>query len=266
MEEPDSDLPGGESAAMGYRELLFGEYVDTMTGCQTDFSEEAYRLRVRAYRERFRGYLPANKSAQILDVGCGVGFFLRFLQANGYMNAVGIDTSPQQVSVARRFGVRGVTECEWKSFLTGKSSQFEFILIDNVIEHLHKDEITELLQLVLMALVPGGRVYVSTPNAGSLFGAPLAFIDLTHEVFFTLASLRQVLMACGFVGVNVFGERIIASDVRSVLRKAAFSILKPLVKAAYIVGTGGGGRTRISHVIEPSLGAVAERSRQLPGE
>lgn len=178
------------------------------------------------------------------------------------MNSVGIDASPQQVAVAQRFNVTGVTQSEWRPYLDGKASQYEFVLIDNVIEHLHKDEIMELLQKVYEALAPGGTIYLSTPNAGSVFGAPLAFGDFTHEGFFTAASLRQVLAVCGFTGLKVFGEPVIGCDVRSNLRKASFNIIKPFIKIVYLVGTGGGGRTRIPHIIEPSLGAVGMKTKE----
>jgi hypothetical protein len=68
-----------------------------------------------------------------------------------------------------------------------------------------------------------------------------------------------VLTACGFHTIRVFGEPLIVCDLRSWVRKTAFSFIKPLVKALYIIGTGGGGQTSISHVIEPSIAAIGEK-------
>ena len=244
---------------MNYRDILFREYTSTAQEHRIEVSQESYLLRERAFRKKFINILPDDKTVPILDIGCGMGFFLWFLQNNGFTNPSGIDFSPEQVKVAESFGVREVHLCHWKEYLADKPSKFGFIMLDNVIEHLTKDEIVELLSAILFSLKPGGRLYISTPNSGSIFGLPLAFVDFTHEVFFTAASLEQVLSACGFAPVHVLGEPLIAFDLRSFVRKSAFSLIKPLVKAAYIAGTGGGGRTSIPHVIEPSLAAIAEK-------
>jgi 2-polyprenyl-3-methyl-5-hydroxy-6-metoxy-1,4-benzoquinol methylase len=244
---------------MKYRDILFQDYTSTAQEARTKISQDSYLLRERAFRKKFNDFLPKDKNIPILDIGCGMGYFLWFLQNNGFTNTAGVDLSPEQVRVAESFGVKGVHLGHWKEYLADKPSRFGFIMLDNVIEHLTKDEIVELLVAIVSSLQPGGRLYISTPNSGSIFGLPLAFVDFTHEVFFSAASLEQVLTACGFSPVQVFGEPIIAFDLRSFVRKSAFSLIKPLVKATYIVGTGGGGRTSIPHVIEPSLAAIAEK-------
>lgn len=244
---------------MNYREVLFREYTNNIYRPMISISEKSYEQRERVFRKRFNKFLPICKKAAILDIGCGLGFFLWFLQKNGFTNTVGIDVSPQQIKVAESFGVNGLHLCGWKEYLVDKPSQFDFILLDNVIEHLHKDEIVEILSNILLSLKPCGRVYVSTPNAGSPFGIPHAFIDFTHEVFFTPASLSQVLLSCGFPSVRVFGEPLLAVDMLSFLRKMAFCIINPFVKVAYIIGAGGGGRTHISHFIEPIIAAIADK-------
>ncbi len=244
---------------MKYRDILFKEYTTTALKAHTPVSKDAYDLREQAFCQKFKNIIPDDKSTPILDIGCGMGFFLWYLQNNGFTNAVGIDISPEQIEIARSFGVDGIQLCGWKEYLAAKPATFGFVMLDNVIEHLTKDEITELLIAILTALKPGGRIYISTPNSGSLFGVPLAFIDFTHEVFFTAASLSQVLVACGFSTVSVSGEPLLAFDFRSLIRKSLFSFIKPFVKAIYIIGTGGGGRTSIPHIIEPTLGAIAEK-------
>ncbi|MBN1472206.1 MAG: class I SAM-dependent methyltransferase [Syntrophaceae bacterium] len=244
---------------MSYREVLFREYTNNIYRSMISISEASYTQREHVFKKRFSKFLPSSKDAAILDIGCGLGFFLWFLQQGGYTNVVGIDVSPQQIEVAENHGVKGLQLCDWKTYLVDKHSQFDFILLDNVIEHLHKDEIVEMLARILLSLKPGGRVYVSTPNAGSPFGIAHAFIDFTHEVYFTPASLSQVILSCGFSSVYVFGEPLFAVDILSFLRKTVFNIIKPFIKAAYIIGAGGGGRTHISHYIEPIIAAFAEK-------
>ena len=245
---------------MNYRKIIYREYTTLVYHPMIDLSKEAYRLRAKAFRQRFSNILPTDKDAAILDIGCGVGFFLWFLQKNGFTNTSGIDVSPEQVKVADKFGVKGLHLCNWKEYLAEKSSYFDFILLDNVLEHLTKDEIVEILSMIQSSLKVSGYLYVSTPNVGSLFGIPLAFIDFTHEVYFTIRSLQQILIACGFNHIDIFGEPLISYDFFSFLRKTAFMIIKPFIKALYIVGTGGGGRAHIPHCIEPIIAAIAKKS------
>ena len=63
-------------------------------------------------RQRFLHLLPTRKDAAILDLGCGYGKFLYFLQNEGYTETRGIDLNPQQLEVARSLGVRNVECCE----------------------------------------------------------------------------------------------------------------------------------------------------------
>jgi 2-polyprenyl-3-methyl-5-hydroxy-6-metoxy-1,4-benzoquinol methylase len=245
---------------MKYRQVLLEEYNSTAISPLVAINHDAYSARARGFEKRFETVLPKNKDAIILDIGCGPGFFLWFAQRKGYINSWGIDLSPEQVLVAQKNGIQNISLCGWKDYLPERLSRFDLIILDNVIEHLNKDEIVELLKLIYVSLKPGGALYISTPNAGSILGLPLAFIDFTHEVYFSASSLRQVLQACGFDSVCVDGESILAFDLRSAIRSILFKALKPLFKAIYIIGTGGGGRTSIPHVIEPSLFAIAKKA------
>jgi 2-polyprenyl-3-methyl-5-hydroxy-6-metoxy-1,4-benzoquinol methylase len=139
---------------LNYRGLLFEEYTSTAyKQIQLLPKEEEYLFRERAFLKKFAQILPDAKSTPILDIGCGMGFFLRFLQRNGFTNTVGIDVSPEQVKIAEEFGVTGIKLCDWKEYLADNQSKFGFIMLDNVIEHLTKDEIVELLQAILSVLL-----------------------------------------------------------------------------------------------------------------
>ena len=41
----------------------------------------------------------------MLDLGCGYGEFVYFLQREGYAGAMGVDRNAQEVEVARELGV-----------------------------------------------------------------------------------------------------------------------------------------------------------------
>jgi len=53
-----------------------------------------------------------DRSARILDLGCGHGAFIYFLREAGYTDVVGVDKSPEQVAEAKRLGIDGVHEAD----------------------------------------------------------------------------------------------------------------------------------------------------------
>src|SRR5206468_564812 len=52
-------------------------------------------------RRLLRGYVPNDRAAPILDLGCGSGMLVHLLRQAGYQNAVGVDTSVEQVAGAK---------------------------------------------------------------------------------------------------------------------------------------------------------------------
>ncbi len=60
-----------------------------------------YEQAVEIYGHLYRGLLPEDRAAPILDVGAGMGQFLHFLKVNGHGNHLGIDIGDEQVAWCR---------------------------------------------------------------------------------------------------------------------------------------------------------------------
>ena len=58
----------------------------------------------------------------VLDLGCGNGGFVYWLQHMGYKNSYGIDISPEQVEFANRLGIKNIIHAELFEFLRYKES------------------------------------------------------------------------------------------------------------------------------------------------
>ncbi len=168
-------------------------------------------------RQRFLHLLPTSKDAAILDLGCGYGKFLYFLQNEGYTETRGIDLNPQQLEVARSLGVRNVECCEAMKFLGNSAGQFDFISAIDVLEHVRKDHVLEFLDLVHAALRPGGRFLCQVPNLAAFY-KPVYFMDFSHETPFTASSLKQVLQLADFENVRIFSMGPVAHGVKSAIR------------------------------------------------
>jgi 2-polyprenyl-3-methyl-5-hydroxy-6-metoxy-1,4-benzoquinol methylase len=120
--------------------------------------EELLRGQERVFRRVFGPWLRTNKDAKTLDVGCGYGEFLYFLQKEGYDNAAGIDRDPRQLEAARGLAVRNVRYGEARDVLLESSDRFDCISAIDLLEHIPKDE--DLLYLVWGALHSGGALSV----------------------------------------------------------------------------------------------------------
>jgi len=163
-------------------------------------SREAFEYMAQCYLDWYGPYLTKNKDARILDFGCGMGHFLYFLKKMSYSNFIGIDISPQQVDFVRKYITNNVILADGFDFLKEslrKGDYFDIIVLNDVIEHIPKVKIPELLQLMFNVLKPGGKVFIKTDNMGNPYNLRSRYMDFTHEIGFTEHSLYEVLYMAG---------------------------------------------------------------------
>jgi len=188
-----------------YREKIYAKYVDTYTQTYKQNLSKEYPRRKRLYDFNYKSLLPESPMFKIAELGCGPGFFLKYLEENGYKNCIGVDRSPQQIAAALELGVTQVVQSNIFSFLRDTGEPFDIICAFHVIEHLYKDEILELMELINTRLSPSGIVLLEVPNAGSpLLGGSNRYSEFTHEVGFTPSSLREIMLVSDFYRVQVY--------------------------------------------------------------
>ncbi len=105
-----------------------------------------------------RSYVPLD-GARMLDVGCGIGMYVRRLQACS-QNVYGIDISLPRL----REGSRSVPNlvAAVGEHLPFSDGSFDVVLLNEVIEHVQDDRRT--LEECLRVLRPGGHVVIYAPN------------------------------------------------------------------------------------------------------
>ena len=109
------------------------------------------------YDLNIKALLPPDRAASILDFGCGMGQCLAYLQARGYQNVTGIDISRSQIAYCHSLGLPNAQHVEDSvAFLLAHPGQFRAIISFDVIEHLPKSSLIEVLQAIHTALEPGG--------------------------------------------------------------------------------------------------------------
>jgi len=156
------------------------------------------------YRRNYGRYLPEKKDARILVVSCGPGYFLKVLAEYGYRNVLGIDSDPRKVEYAKRRGLACRVERAFP-FLGANKKAYDFIFVEQEINHLTKQEILAFLGLCRDSLDDGGELIVHSLNgANPITGSEALAQNFDHYNTFTEYSLRQVLGNSGFGEIKVF--------------------------------------------------------------
>lgn len=141
-------------------------------------------------------------NTRLLDVGCGNGTFLQFATHLGW-KAEGIDSDAAAVAAARAAGCR-VTHGNLEDLPFGNAS-YQHLTLSHVVEHVQDPR--RLLGQCLELLVPGGRLWLQTPNLRSLghevFGPSWRGLEPPrHLVLFDQRTLTAALAGAGFAGIE----------------------------------------------------------------
>ena len=141
-----------------------------------------------------------DRSARILDVGCGYGHIMFALENEGFNDVSGVDVSEQAVEYCKSQGldVQHVDVMAWKP-----AEKYDFIVMSHVLEHLPKDDIVPILSKIRQDILSvQGKLCLMVPNAQSNTGCYWAYEDFTHNTLFTGGSLLFVLRMAGFDNVE----------------------------------------------------------------
>jgi 2-polyprenyl-3-methyl-5-hydroxy-6-metoxy-1,4-benzoquinol methylase len=178
-----------------------------------------------------------DRSAAILDLGCGSGALLDYLGRRGFSQACGVDVSAEQIELARKRGVRA-EQHDALAYLATNRERFDAILAVDVFEHFTRDELGRLVRQLVSALKPGGRLIVQTANGAGLHPGQVIYGDLTHQTIFTPESLGQLLRSVGFDALAYYETGPIPVRARGKLDVALWSAIKVLANAIRHVETG----------------------------
>lgn len=221
-------------------------------------TDEAY---FRQWHESSAGSLVrlvgANKSAKILDVGCGFGLVVYSLLSSGYANVVGIDIDQHQIAVANslRLPCSVVSPDNEGDFFSATQGNFDAILMFDVLEHISKDRQVAFLKRLRESLQPNGILIVRVPNALSPTALYHRYMDYTHCCSFTLESLEFVLHNSGFSTVQMlpasdFSLRAVLKSPWLLFRYGLVLLTRTIWRAAYV---GDLGRPALSFPLTRNL-------------
>lgn len=208
-----------------YRDDFYAKYHLTL-GAPQELNLEHYQGYARELRRRWQHWLPADKAAAILDLGCGQGEFLYFLRALGYQNCFGVDLCEGELAQARRLGIPNLICGNAFDYLVGQQEEFAVIAALNFFEHLHKEEILKALALIHRGLKPQGRLLAVTPNGLSPFAGATRYWDFSHETGFTPTSWRQLARLTGFRDITFEEYGPLAQSIPGAIRWALWQLVR----------------------------------------
>ena len=153
---------------------------------------------------RFERY---RRTGLFYDVGCGGGFLVEVAAERGWQ-AQGLEVSSSAVEFGRD---RGLTlHCGTLEDVRPDEGVHDVVTMMEVIEHVR--EPVALLRRAGALLRPGGALYLTTPNWGSLtrrcVGSQWAPIGRDHLLYLTPGHLRKALRSAGLEPVRVTSANV----------------------------------------------------------
>ena len=158
-----------------------------------------WRLTTRPLVNRVSFFMvPYQADGQLLDVGCGSGWFLDLLARFGWQT-YGLEVEPDVAERVRAKGHRIFCGQLWEAGYPAE--MFDVVWIRHVLEHL-TDPLRGLRE-IWRILKRGGRAYIEVPNTDSLvrhlFGRYWTHWDLPrHTYHFPRRTLRAMARRAGF--------------------------------------------------------------------
>lgn len=244
MTEPSTD-------PTTFQRRLLGLYASGFHGRHEPLSAAEVSRWGRSFRAWVRGWLPNRTEAAIADLGCGDGRLLRWLNGAGFRNLTGVDLSPEQVTLACQAGL-AVVHGDALEFLERRPGTFDCLFATDLIEHLERPQALRFLDLCHIALRPGGRLVLQTPNGDSPHVGPVRYGDPTHITCYTPSSLAFLMHAAGFVAISAREQSPVASaSPGSAIRAMLWTLLRGGIRLRNRIETGSPGsgcHTRVMFV------------------
>ncbi|MCC6953288.1 MAG: class I SAM-dependent methyltransferase [Deltaproteobacteria bacterium] len=144
--------------------------------------ENRYRGSEEQIRERQSSYLPIFKGVPgpVLDIGCGRGEFLEVLKSAG-IEAHGIDLDESMVERTRQKGLNARVSDALQALTESADRSLGGVFAAQVVEHLKKEQLEELIRLAIRKVKPGGKIVLETINPQSIVALSSNFFrDPTH--------------------------------------------------------------------------------------
>jgi 2-polyprenyl-3-methyl-5-hydroxy-6-metoxy-1,4-benzoquinol methylase len=163
----------------------------------------------RIYAQYIQHFKDCNN---VLDIGCGKGYFLELLNENN-ITAIGIDSDADLIETCKVKGLTAYKDDAIHYLENSADNSLDGIFMGHVIEHLPLNIKIKFLELCLAKLVTNGVLILETPNTTSSYVMHnLYYLDPTHEKPLFPEALKHICEVTGFSVVNSYLSELINED------------------------------------------------------
>lgn len=169
---------------------------------------EFKKKHLRQFDQEFTRLTGALPSMSVLEIGCGAGLFLRYLEARGYRNIVGVD---RDIQLLEALGDLQHSEIHFgditallKNELAGR--RFDRIVILDVAEHLQLDVLVELMAAIKNHVNKGGCMMMRVPNVESPWGLKMHFGSFDHVTPLSPGRMAELAVMSGWNCTGIYPQ------------------------------------------------------------
>jgi len=189
-----------------------------------------YKIYENYYRKNILNYLPSDKNAKIIDLGCGLGHCLYFLKSNNYTNISGIDLIKENVEFCTLNGFK-VRQENIIKYIFSNNEKVDAFILSNVLEHFSYQEIINIINSLYKFLNKNGRIVIIIPNCNNVYGLATYFSDITHKSPLTEKSFEDLMLNTqitkfSFKNLIVYPNVIFLDTVIKIYSKLIFNVRK----------------------------------------
>lgn len=169
--------------------------------------EPSFMLAQKSIGKTFKKY---KKSGRLLDIGCGNGNFILFMQKFGY-DVCGVELNPEAQKftcgkLKDRIFYNELKECNFQA------KTFDIITMMQTLEHVYN--LSEIFNEIKRVLKDDGILYISVPNTdffeSRLFGPYYYNLEVPrHLYFFTKKSIKNLMLKNNFMVKRFFRNSIL---------------------------------------------------------
>lgn len=178
------------------------------------------------YDHEFGTLTGADKSMSVLEIGCGTGLFLRYLESRGYTDVVGVDMDKKLADALDDLQSSKVYLDDVSSVLSTELAgrQFDRIVMLDVAEHLQMDVLTDLMKTLTRHIKPGGRLLLRVPNVESPWGLKMFFGSFDHVTPLGPGRMWELGLLTGWSCDQVFPQ-----EPRPILRRLKERLINKII-------------------------------------
>ena len=171
-----------------------------------------YPIKESKHSSHYYFMLWTGKQQEVLDIGCGEGFFAeKLIEQDNRVDGVDILAQPKHAQLFGKYVQADLDQGLDQALPALTNNTYDRVLLQDILEHVRNPHkvLTDCHQL----LKPQGLLLVSVPNVANitvrlslLFGrfeyADRGILDKTHLKFYTLNSARHLLEKAGYAIVT----------------------------------------------------------------